>query len=77
LVKAGEWIHVPVKGDPWPVMMRIGDAPSEPAFIDHELVGSKLRTFASRRCPDLPPGSYVVSVSATDWESRVKVRVIL
>lgn len=75
-VSVGEWIHVPVPKDPWPVSMRIGDGPSQPAFIDHVMVGGRVKTFVSKRCPDLPPGTYMVKVQTPDGEVRTKIRIV-
>lgn len=63
LVAPGQWIRIPVPGEPFPVHMRIGMAPEQPAFIDHEPDGQGgYRAVAAVRCPSLPPGDHAVTV---------------
>ncbi len=59
LVSPGQWIRIPVPGEPFPVHMRVGMAPERPAFIDHEPDG---QTVAAIRCPAIPPGDHEVFV---------------
>lgn len=74
-VSAGDWIKVPVQGDPWPVRMSIGSAAPEFAFVEHELVNGEVRTIAQRRCPNLPAGSYQVVVHYDDGTVVERIRV--
>ena len=56
-VAPGQWIRVPVPGEPFPVHFRIG-ARTYPAFIEHE----GTQTIAQVRCPHLAPGNHDIDV---------------
>jgi hypothetical protein len=61
-VRFREWIRIPIPGDPFPVHVRVGNAPERPAFIDHE----GTQTIAAIRCPNLAPGVHGVVVRLPD-----------
>lgn len=66
-VSPGQWIRIPVPGEPFPVHMRVGVSLESPAFIDHEADGSGgYRAVAALRCPLLPSGVYPVMVRLPD-----------
>ena len=75
-VKPGEWIKVNVTGDPWPITMAVGDAPAQAAFVDHQRSGDQVQTVVQRRCPQLAPGVYTVTVRTPSEVLRSAIRVL-
>lgn len=66
-LSVGQWIRIPVPGEPFPVHMRVGNTAEQPAFIDHEPDGSGgYRAVAAMRCPALATGEYPVVVRLPD-----------
>lgn len=75
-VTPGAWVRVRIDGDPWPVMMAIGDTEPAPAFIDHIRDGrGRITTTASRRCPQLRPGRHDVTVTSDTGTIQTQIIV--
>lgn len=74
-VHPGDWIHVPVVDDSWPVSMQVGANVAVPAFIDRIRSGDSWRTVAALRCPPLVPGIYTVVVRTPTETVTTQIRV--
>jgi hypothetical protein len=62
-VAPGDWIRIPLAGDPFPVHMIFEGQPRRAAFVDHERSpGGQMQTLAAMRCPQMRPGVYELVV---------------
>lgn len=74
-VSPGQWIVVPVSGNPFPATIEIGRL-VKPAFVDFEKRNGTRTTVVKIRCPDLPPGDYDVTAVHAAGVERVSVTIV-